>query len=320
VLFRSTPYTTSDVSAGYWEPFCLNDDDPELKKRIMKWGKETYDTFVKQFYDQDANIYGVQLLSAYVLQKSQNFENPYWANAVMEYRRLSSEEFKQHRFGETTEAKAAFHFKSTTVEMSKYLPYMLVKLEQMGVRFAKLNVTSFKIFMTPNPENQTHYVVNCTGLGAGQLCRDEKVYPTRGVVLRVEAPWVKNLLMFDDNPKGCTYILPLSNLAVCGGTIQPNNYNTVAEEDECKSILDRCSSLLPSIKNAKIVQKKAGLRPTRHGGVRLELEVIKDNNAELKVIHNYGHGGSGITLSWGCASEAIDIIIQDLQQNTRSKL
>lgn len=40
-------------------------------------------------------------------------------------------------------------------------------------------------FMTPNPENKTHYVVNCSGLGAGQLCHDEKVYPTRGVVLRV---------------------------------------------------------------------------------------------------------------------------------------
>ena len=39
--------------------------------------------------------------------------------------------------------------------------------------------------MSAVPENKTHYVVNCSGLGAGQLCRDEKVYPTRGAVLRV---------------------------------------------------------------------------------------------------------------------------------------
>ena len=67
------------------------------------------------------------------------------------------------------------------------------------------------------------------------------------------------------------------------------------------------------------MEKKAGLRPTRAGGVRLEMEVIRDAGDEIKVVHNYGHGGSGITLSWGCANEAVDLIIQDLK-NSRSRL
>ena len=69
------------------------------------------------------------------------------------------------------------------------------------------------------------------------------------------------------------------------------------------------------IQNAKIVEKQIGFRPSRVGGVRLELEVLKTNHGPLKVIHNYGHGGSGITLSWGCASEIVDIIKEDSKKN-----
>lgn len=41
-------------------------------------------------------------------------------------------------------------------------------------------------------------------------------------------------------------------------------------------------------------------RPFRPAGPRLEMERFGDKS----VIHNYGHGGSGWSLSWGCAAEA----------------
>jgi D-amino-acid oxidase len=59
--------------------------------------------------------------------------------------------------------------------------------------------------------------------------------------------------------------------------------------------------------------KEAGLRPLRMGGIRLEMEVIQINKTAHKVIHNYGHGGSGVTLCWGCAYNVCDIISRDLQ-------
>src|SRR5262249_58616949 len=51
-----------------------------------------------------------------------------------------------------------------------------------------------------------------------------------------------------------------------------------------------------------------GIRPHRAGGVRLELdeEVIASRHGSKFVIHNYGHGGAGITLSFGCASVVAD--------------
>jgi len=48
----------------------------------------------------------------------------------------------------------------------------------------------------------------------------------------------------------------------------------------------------------------AGLRPYRDQTFRLEPE----NVGGKFVVHNYGHGGAGITLSWGCAEEVVDLV------------
>ena len=52
----------------------------------------------------------------------------------------------------------------------------------------------------------------------------------------------------------------------------------------------------------------AGLRPYRNGSYRLEAETMPGKF----IIHNYGHGGAGITLSWGCAAKVREIVQQHL--------
>ena len=75
----------------------------------------------------------------------------------------------------------------------------------------------------------------------------------------------------------------------------------------------RCvDELFPTLKRAKIVDQWVGLRPFRMGGVRLEYEYYK---GKVHVIHNYGHGGSGVTLSWGCAKEVANIAKAKLFNN-----
>ena len=53
-----------------------------------------------------------------------------------------------------------------------------------------------------------------------------------------------------------------------------------------------------------------GLRPLRTKGVRLEWDDDLSNEG-FRVLHNYGHGGSGITLSWGCAAEVVEIVAKE---------
>lgn len=55
-------------------------------------------------------------------------------------------------------------------------------------------------------------------------------------------------------------------------------------------------------------RRVAGLRPVRTGGVRLEVDPQLGRDAGKTVIHNYGHGGGGITLSFGCAAKVVDFV------------
>jgi len=66
-------------------------------------------------------------------------------------------------------------------------------------------------------------------------------------------------------------------------------------------------ALLPSpdLSDALVIGAVAGLRPYRRGGVRLELDALPDGRP---LVHDYGHGGAGITLAWGCAEVVRDLL------------
>lgn len=65
----------------------------------------------------------------------------------------------------------------------------------------------------------------------------------------------------------------------------------------------------------RVIREVVGLRPYRAAGFRVEAERL---GAKL-LVHNYGHGGAGITLSWGTASQAVDLARDFIvsQSNTR---
>ena len=67
-------------------------------------------------------------------------------------------------------------------------------------------------------------------------------------------------------------------------------------------ILEKVQAIWPDLDRDRIVGGAVGLRPSRTE-VRLEEERI----GGVRVIHNYGHGGAGVTLSWGCADEVVSI-------------
>uniref|UniRef100_A0A8C0HHV5 D-aspartate oxidase n=1 Tax=Buteo japonicus TaxID=224669 RepID=A0A8C0HHV5_9AVES len=147
-------------------------------------------------------------------------------------------------------------------------------------------------------------VVNCAGIGAHQLVGDEKLFPVRGQVLKVHAPWVKNFIRDGD---GSTYIYPGIHRVTLGGTREKGSWGLSPDPSTTKDIFDRCCSLEPSLRGAQDIEVKVGLRPSRRC-VRLQREVLSRGGVKLPVVHNYGHGAGGFSVQRGTAKEAARLV------------
>ena len=65
-----------------------------------------------------------------------------------------------------------------------------------------------------------------------------------------------------------------------------------------------CAPLIPvKVDSGRLIRTVAGLRPYRASGFVVRAEALGDK----KLVHNYGHGGAGITLSWGSSKLAADL-------------
>lgn len=90
---------------------------------------------------------------------------------------------------------------------------------------------------------------------------------------------------------------------VCGGTHQMDDYNQNISIKDQEFIKQGCREITPGLVHADILKNWVGLRPGRNK-IRLEAEKCGDK----LVIHNYGHGGGGVTMCWGCGTEVLDIV------------
>jgi D-amino-acid oxidase len=138
--------------------------------------------------------------------------------------------------------------------------------------------------------------VNCSGLGARGLAGDPRVRAARGQVVHVRrVPDVPCLCDEDE----MIYVLPREDVIVVGGSYELGNESEDVDPAQSESLLARAAALVPQLADAEVVGAQVGLRPTRDGGPRVERV---DN-----VIHCYGHGGAGLTLSWGCARRVVEL-------------
>jgi D-amino-acid oxidase len=145
--------------------------------------------------------------------------------------------------------------------------------------------------------------VDCAGLGARELVPDATVTPVRGQVVLVDQvgvdEWVSATLD-DDTP---TYVVPRLDTIVVGGTAEEGADDPEPDPATAAAILARATALVPALAGAPVREHRVGVRPARPA-VRLEAE----RRGAQVVVHNYGHGGAGVTLSWGCAGEVVALV------------
>jgi D-amino-acid oxidase len=125
------------------------------------------------------------------------------------------------------------------------------------------------------------------------------MYPIRGVVLRTEKSTLLRSVADDVGPNALAYVIPRSNDCILGGLAERGADSMEITDEEIAGIQRRCGALSPALRFATILEAKVGLRPGR-STVRCE-----PDNGNPRVIHNYGHGGSGFTVCWGCAEDVV---------------
>lgn len=210
------------------------------------------------------------------------------------------------------EEEIGFGIKFTTYNFfcPKFLAFLKSYLTGLGVTFIRRRLDAIDdAFAFASTSTSKPIVFNCTGLGARTLggVKDEAVYPTRGQVVVVRAPQIKENMALE-GPVFTTYVIPRpfsGGHVVCGGYMQKGSFDGATYGHESASILERVRALLPAIEPFEIVREAAGLRPSRVGGVRIERE-IRDNGGH--VIHNYGAGGTGYQSGYGMALEAVQLM------------
>jgi D-amino-acid oxidase len=281
--------TTSSVAAALWLPYKAYPED-----RVLTWGSRTFEVFEDLSRVPES---GVRMRQGVEIWR-EPVPDPWWASAVPGVRRCTDDALPPGY----TDGHA---FVAPVIEMPVYLGYLLDRFLGSGGRVEHRAVSSLE------EAGEGGVVVNCAGLGARELVGDPSMEPIRGQIVRVRNPGLERFVLDEDNPEGVTYVIPRSRDCILGGTAEEGEWDTEPVPETAAAILRRCAELEPRLAGAKVLEHKVGLRPGRPE-IRLEIEDVAQSPPR---VHNYGHGGSGVTLSWGCAEETLRLVRQMLDRS-----
>ncbi|WP_405915516.1 FAD-dependent oxidoreductase [Streptomyces sp. NBC_00728] len=272
--------TTSAVAGALWWPYRI-----EPKALAREWALESLSVYEELAARPEES--GVRLVEG-VMGETRLDELGSWAARVPGLRAASAEDYP-----------------GTALRARLPLIDMPVHLRLLRDRFLRAGGTVEERTVTDLAEARAPVVVNCAGLGARDLVPDPAVRPVRGQLVIVENPGIDEWLVSTDPAAGTTtYVFPQPGRLILGGTTDEDDWSRVPDPKVAEEIVGRCAALRPGVAGARVLGHRVGLRPVRDT-VRLEREVLPDGRV---LVHNYGHGGAGVTVAWGCAREAAGLV------------
>jgi D-amino-acid oxidase len=267
--------TTSAVAGACWFPYRAGPPD-----RVAVWAAETRSWLDSLTAEPAA---GVVPLTGYEITGDDGLDppRPWWASHIAVSREPAP----------VVGAPLAWRYASAGIEPARFLPWLIGRLR---APIERRPVTALS-------DEPGDLVVNCTGLAARELAGDAALTGLFGQVVITEVGGVDRSLALTDerDPDRLFYVIPRRDELVLGGCSLPWPPGAPPEIDPAITarILAHAQALGLAIGPVK--RLRAGLRPYRPE-VRLE--------RAGRIIHNYGHGGAGYTLSHGCASAVARLI------------
>lgn len=277
--------TTSAAAGAIWYPFKVG--PPE---KAALWAGTTLKWLTE--LAKNTPSAGVDLLSRTEL--ATNDGKPWWADATPGIEKIESADGKALPAG----ARVGWKFAAPRCDPPIFLAWLEKQLRH-AVEIRRINSLTELL-----SETSADALVNCTGLGARRLTGDTELQAIYGQTV-IAAPGSIDLahcLGDERDESRMFYSIPRRAEVVLGGCAE-----VCADDRPCTTtramtdaILSRAASM--GLEPGPVLRESAGLRPYRPS-VRLERD-----QADPRIVHNYGHGGSGYTLCRGCAEEVVLLI------------
>jgi D-amino-acid oxidase len=287
VARERSPHTTSDIAAAVWYPFLT-----DASERALHWSRVSFEQLRDLAPDPAA---GVTIADSLLLVGGDRPAVPRWHRIVEGWRPARPEELPAGRSAAVT---GGYVYRVPVVRMPRYLAWLEGRVRAWGARLEQRSVTDLDALF-----DEARGVVNCTGLGAARLVPDPSVVPIRGQLVYVAAGFAPRVIQDAAGGEEVTYIIPRPDCTVLGGTAEVGQWDLAVRPETAEAIRARCLRLVPELARADVLGHAVGLRPGRPA-VRLEVE----QRPRGRLVHNYGHGGAGVTLSWGCAADVVGLM------------
>jgi D-amino-acid oxidase len=318
--------TTSNVAGALWEwppSVCGRHHDEVVLDRAKAWSMASYRQFERLAALPQT---GVSMRPATFYFKAPVESAPLERAKMNDLKahvrgfRHGAKLIAENNVNRASGVQDAYTFLAPMIDTDRYLEWLADELTAIGCEFKNERIAGNLLEQERALLKRFHAqaIVNCTGLGSARLVDDRDLSPHRGALIRVRndgerMPRIQgaHCIAHDAAFAGqdMVFIVPRgTDVLLLGGLVEPDEWNLDIRLENyapLRDMLRRCAEFLPVLAHATIDRSepvRVGLRPFRKTGVRLERE------PGPAIVHNYGHGGAGVTLSWGCAYEAADLV------------
>lgn len=272
---------TSASAYAMWVPVKI-DADP----RVERWTQETYAELVQLASNPDA---GVTLRDIYQLKP--HHAEPWFATSVPGVRHALP--------GEIGPDYADAHVieSAPIVDPEAHLSYLRSEIRKLGGVIRTREVKNFSECAGYD------VVVNCSGLGARQLCGDSSLFPERVQVVRIKPNGFEHVVVDDEGAHKRACIVPHKDYIQLGAVFDTGSESLTVDAALTLDILARCKRMVPGFKAdpEDVISVHRALRPERP---LTRVELLRSTDGP-HLIHNYGHDGMGYLLSCGIAREIV---------------
>ena len=274
--------TTSAAAGAIWYPFLA-----EPRDAVVRWSGVTFDRLRVLAAEPSSGVRMCPVVEAFAEEEP----DVWWADAVKGVTRLEAEHVPP---GYCSAVRATV----PVCDVPVHLKWLVSELVRAGVPVIRREIASFE-----EAFEATNRVVNCAGLGARALCHDDDLHPVRGQVCVLEGATVESAWIDDTTPRP-RYVVPRPSSVIVGGTAQARDERRTPDPADTEEMMAAALAARPELSAGRVASVQVGMRPFR-SAVRLERERLEDGRI---LVHNYGHGGSGYTVSWGCAAEVVSLL------------